>query len=108
MTYLVTLNTLLLLAVMWQTKARADDIQDFFRIHLHDLERDIMSTQEAINAVVAQLAKAKDELVAKIADLNVQIADAGVADVVDTSELTAAAQALDDIVPDAVPDAPAE
>jgi seryl-tRNA synthetase len=111
MTYLVTLNTLLVLAVMWHTKARADDIQDFFRIHLHDLERDIMSTQETINAVVAQLNKvrlevtdARDALMAKIADLNVQIADAGVAEVVDTSELTAAAQALDDIVPDAVPD----
>lgn len=111
MTYLLTLNTLLLLAVLWQTKARADDIQDFFRIHLHDLERDIMSTQETINAVVAQLNKvrlevtdARDALMAKISDLNVQIADAGVAEVVDTSELTAAAQALDDIVPDAVPD----
>lgn len=59
-----------------------------------------MSTQAAIDAVVQQLAKAKGEIVSKIADLNVQIEDAGVKDVVDTSELVAAAQALDDIVPD--------
>jgi hypothetical protein len=62
-----------------------------------------LSTQDTINAVTAQLKKVKDELLAKIADLNVQIEDANVADVVDTSELTAAAQALDDIVPDPEP-----
>ena len=60
-----------------------------------------MSTQETVNAIAAQLRKAKDEIVAKIVDLNVQIEDAGVADVVDTSELVSVAQALDDIVPDA-------
>ena len=75
--------------------------QGFTLIAMHVYGRHQMSTQEAINAVVAQLSKAKDEIVTKIADLNVQIEDAGVADVVDTSELTAAAQALDDIVPDA-------
>jgi hypothetical protein len=70
-----------------------------------------MSTQETVNAIAAQLRKAKDEIVAKIVDLNVQLEDAGVADVVDTSELVAVAQALDDIVPDApdvVEDVPAE
>ena len=76
-------------------------IQGFTLFAVSTFGRHLMSTQETINAVVAQLAKAKDELVAKIADLNVQIEDAGVQDVVDTSELTAAAQALDDIVPDA-------
>lgn len=63
--------------------------------------RHIMSAQEAIDAVVRQLAKAKSEIVAKIVDLNDQIAAAGVQDQVDTSELVAAAQSLDDIVPDA-------
>ena len=66
-----------------------------------------MSTQDTINAVVAQLGKAKDEILAQIADLNTQIANAGVAEQVDTSALTAAAQALDDIVPDA-PEMPAD
>ena len=64
----------------------------------------IMSTQQAVDAVVAQLSKAKEEILSKVADLNAQIEDAGVADVVDTSELTAVAQALDDIVPDEVSD----
>ena len=76
-------------------------IQGFTLFSVSALGRHLMSTQETVNAVVAQLAKVKDEIVGKIADLNVQIEDAGVADVVDTSELTAAAQALDDIVPDA-------
>ena len=76
-------------------------IQGFTLFAVSTFGRHLMSTQAAVDAVVAQLAKAKSEIVAKIADLNVQIEDAGVADVVDTSELTAAAQALDDIVPDA-------
>ena len=59
-----------------------------------------MSAQETVNAVVAQLGKAKAELLEKIADLQLQLDDAKVADVVDLSELVAVAQALDDIVPD--------
>lgn len=85
--------------------------QAFTLYAVSSLGRHLMATQDTINAVVAQLGKAKDEILAKIADLNVQIADAGVEDVVDTSELTAVAQALDDIVPDApevVEELPAE
>jgi hypothetical protein len=71
--------------------------------------RSIMSTQAAVDSVVAQLGKAKgeivaarDELVAKIVDLQNQL-DAGVpAEQVDLSGLKAVAQSLDDIVPDAV------
>ena len=74
--------------------------QAFTIFGLYVYGRNLMSTQAAIDAVVQQLAKAKGEIVSKIADLNVQIEDAGVKDVVDTSELVAAAQALDDIVPD--------
>lgn len=59
------------------------------------------STQDAVNAVVAQLNKAKGEIVAKIADVQAQLDAANVpAEQVDLSELTAAAQALDDVVPD--------
>ena len=62
----------------------------------------IVSTQESIDAVVAQLGKAKDEVVAKIADVQAQLAAAAVpAEVVNLDALTAAAQALDDVVPDA-------
>lgn len=60
-----------------------------------------MSQQDAVDAVVAELGKAKTEIVGKIADLQAQI-DAGVpAEQLDLSALTAAAQALDDVVPDA-------
>jgi len=68
----------------------------------HHLGKAIMSTQAAVDAVVAQLGKAKGEIISKIADLQIQLDDANVADKVDITELVAAAQALDDIVPDAV------
>lgn len=58
----------------------------------------IMATQEAVNAIVAQVKKGTGEVVAKIAELQQQV-DAGAP--VDLSELAAAAQALDDIVADA-------
>lgn len=54
--------------------------------------------QDAVDAVVVQLGKAKGEVLAKIADLEAQVA-AGQAP--DFSALKAAAQALDDVVPDA-------
>lgn len=60
------------------------------------------AVQDAVDQVAAQLAKAKAEIVAKIADLEAQVA-AG-----ETPDLTAlkeAAQALDDVVLD-VPDVP--
>ncbi len=66
-----------------------------------------LSIQEAVNTVVAQLNKAHGEIMSKIADVEAQIEAAGVAGQVDLSALVAAAQALDDIVPDAVED-PAE
>lgn len=68
------------------------------------IERHHMSTQAAINAVVAQLHKAKDELATKLeaATLNIlgQLTDAGVVEEIDLSALTAIAQQLDDLVPD--------
>ncbi len=66
-----------------------------------------LSIQEAVNTVVAQLNKAHGEIMSKIADVEAQIEAAGVAGQVDLSALVDAAQALDDIVPDAVED-PAE
>lgn len=77
---------------------------------LTTLGKAVMSTQDAVNAVVAQLAKAKGEIVAKIADVQAQLDAASVpAEVVDLSALTEAAQALDDVVPDVepTPDVPA-
>jgi len=61
-----------------------------------------MSTQESIDGIVAQLGKAKNELLTEIADVKAQLEAASVpAETVDLTALTAAAQALDDIVPDA-------
>lgn len=57
-----------------------------------------MSSQDAVNAVVAQIRKGTAEVVGRIADLQAQV-DAG--QPVDLTELAAAAQALDDIVADA-------
>lgn len=58
---------------------------------------------EAIAANAAQLAKAKAEIVGKIADLEAQIgAGAGMDEVLVALEsIKAAAQGLDDVVPDA-------
>jgi hypothetical protein len=64
----------------------------------------IVSTQDSIDAIVVQLGKAKDEVVAKIADVQAQLDAAAVpAEVVDLSALSAAAQALDDVVADEPP-----
>jgi hypothetical protein len=63
-----------------------------------------MSTQDSIDAIVVQLGKAKDEVVAKIADVQAQLDAAAVpAEVVNLDALTAAAQALDDVVADEPP-----
>ena len=69
---------------------------------LQTIERFSMSTQESIDALVVVLARAKEEVVSKIADVQAQLDAANVpAEVVNLDALTAAAQALDDIVPDA-------
>jgi seryl-tRNA synthetase len=81
----------------------------FAILQLSTIGRSLMSTQAAVDSVVTQLVKArgeivaaKDQLVAKIVDLQNQL-DAGVpAEDVDLSGLKAVAQSLDDIVPDAV------
>ena len=78
-----------------------------------------MSVQETIDSVVAQLSKARaeivqarDELLASIAEVQEQLDNVEAPEDVDLTALTAAAQALDDIVPDApevpVDDAPAD
>lgn len=70
---------------------------------LDKLREKIVSTQDSINAVVEQLVKAQREIVNRIADVQAQLDAAGVAEQIDLTSLTAAAQALDDIVPDADP-----
>jgi len=66
-----------------------------------------LSSAEAIAGVVVQLGKAKDEILARIAGLEAAAA-AGEDLSGPLAELAAAAQALDDVVPDAVVEAPVE
>jgi hypothetical protein len=67
-----------------------------------------MATQQQVDAVVAQLVKSREEILAAQRGLFDQIAavqaqlDAAEVETVDLSALSAAAQALDDIVPDPV------
>lgn len=71
------------------------ELDDTIIFNTHRLERRIMSeSQDAVDAVVGQLGKAKDEILAEVADLEAQVA-AGVAP--DLSALKAAAQALDNL-----------
>jgi len=64
----------------------------------------IVSTQDSIDNIVAQLSKANREVIAKIADVQAQLDAANVpAEKVDLTALAAAAQALDDIVADEPP-----
>ena len=58
-----------------------------------------VSNSEAIAAVVEQLGKAKDEILGKIAELETAAA-AGEDLSAPLADLAAAAQALDDVVPD--------
>ena len=69
-----------------------------------------VSTQDAVNAITDTLKnKVLPEILTKISDVQAQLDAANVpAEVVDLTALTAAAQALDDIVPDAAPAEPVE
>lgn len=68
----------------------------------------IVSAQDTVNAAVAQIRRGTQEVLGRIAELQEQV-DAGTpVDDLDLSELTAAAQALDDIVADAPADVPAD
>jgi hypothetical protein len=64
-----------------------------------------VTTQDAVNAITDTLKnKVLPEILTKISDVQAQLDAANVpAEVVDLTDLTAAAQALDDIVPDEVP-----
>ena len=66
-----------------------------------------LSNADAIEAVVAQLGKAKDEIVAKIASLEAAAA-AGQDLTAPLADLSAAAQALDNVVVNPAPAAPVD
>ena len=66
-----------------------------------------MSNVDAIEAVVAQLGRAKDEIVARIGSLQAAAA-AGEDLTAPLADLAAAAQALDDVVVEPTPAAPTD
>ena len=94
MTIVITSSCALILALLVMHTIDAIDT----------LRERIISTQDAVNAVVEQLVKAQREIVSRIADVQAQLDAAGVAEQIDLSSLTAAAQALDDVVADVEPD----
>lgn len=64
-----------------------------------------MGLKDDLKAVSTQLGKARDEIVSKVEELERQI-NAGEVDQATLDELKAAAQALDDVVPDQPADEP--
>lgn len=66
----------------------------------------LSANSEAIEAVVTQLGKVREEVLAKIAALQAAV-DAGEDLSGPLADLTTAAQSLDDVVPDAAPETPA-
>ena len=82
--------------------------QYFTLIILYVLRKATMTTQDTVDAIVAQLAKAKAEILDELAAVQTQLEDAEAADRVDLSGLTAIAEALDNVVPDAPAEVPAE
>jgi len=75
---------------------------------LSEISRSLMSVQEVVDGLVVQVGKVKTELMNRLAELQLQVDSAGVAEQVDLSALSAAIQSLDDIVPDQVDEVPAE
>jgi len=75
---------------------------------LSEISRSVMSVQEIVDGLVVQVGKSKTELMNRLAELQLQVDSAGVAEQVDLSALSAAIQGLDDIVPDQVDEVPAE
>jgi hypothetical protein len=75
------------------------------RKELRELIKEVVmgAAQDVVDQVTAQLGKAKDEVLAKIADLEAQVA-AG--ETPDFTALKEAAQGLDDVVPDPVVEEP--
>jgi len=62
------------------------------------MELTVGNVQSAVDAVVEQLSRAKEEILGEIDALELRVADG---EVPDLSALKAAAQALDDVVADA-------
>ena len=79
-------------------------LTEFVAEEISKLRQDLMSAaSQALQEVVSQLGKAKGEIVAELARLAQAIEDGTISDA-DLDGLRAAAQALDDVVPDTNPE----
>lgn len=94
---IVTINTIIATWLMHHAEDRIIKHSDHRDVNIERIIR--MTAQDTINEITTQLAKSGTEIVGKIADLEAAVA-AG--ETPDFTELKAAAQSLDDIVPDAV------
>lgn len=88
--------------------AHTHNVEHFDRQVNHLRKAIVMSAQDTVNAAVAQIRKGTQEVIGRIADLQDKIEAGTPSEDLDLSELTAAAQALDDIVADAPADVPDE
>jgi hypothetical protein len=109
--YMLAANLLAALVIMRNvTRSHNHLIEHLDRLFHHYQEETRMTIQDAVNTVTARLNKVYNEVTGQadslrtvIADLQAQIESAGVTEQVDLSALEAAAEKLDDIVPDDVP-----
>jgi hypothetical protein len=114
--YLLAANLLAALVILRNVKRSHNHLTGHIgRLLNHHQEEMKMTIQDAVNTVTVRLDKVYNEVTGQadslrtiIADLQAQIEAAGVTEEVDLSALEAAAQKLDDIVPDAPVDVPVD
>lgn len=100
-----TITILFAALILWRLR----NVHDHIVEHINRMRGSVMvHQQETLDALTALIKKGTAEVVSKIADLQAQVDDRVPVEDLDLSELTAAAQALDAIVPDPVVDAPAD
>lgn len=100
-----TITILFAALILWRLR----NVHDHIVEHINRMRGSVMvHQQETLDALTALIKKGTAEVVSKIADLQAQVDDRVPVEDLDLSELTAAAQALDAIVPDPVVEAPAD
>jgi hypothetical protein len=114
--YLLAANLLAALVILRRVKRSHNHLVEHLDRIANHLEREIqMSQQDIIDIITAELGKVYNEVTAQadglnavIADLRAQIAAGTPTAELNLSALEAAAQKLDDIVPDEIPAPPVD
>lgn len=98
---IAALNAVAFLVLSHHLTAAHEHLVEHIERRTNTLRGAIVSeVQSAVDAITSTLVKAQREIVSRIADVQAQLDAAGFAEQIDLSSLTAAAQALDDVVPD--------